>query len=140
MPTRLKPGVQAATRRDPHERRQVEGRLALVQRAGHNRDAAYTAIRDHQRKGEVMTGLLYLSPDSKDVHDQNETVAAPLYNLPRSCVRATTRCRSYSSSSADGRASRLNAASRRRTLQRGDDPSLRRARAAFAKQGEGGLE
>ena len=40
-----------------------------------NRDAAYAAIRDHQRKGEVMTGLLYISPDSKDVHDQNETVA-----------------------------------------------------------------
>jgi len=47
-----------------------------------NRDAAYQAIRDHQRKGEVMTGLLYLSADSKDVHDQNETVSAPLYNLP----------------------------------------------------------
>src|SRR5215211_2834599 len=47
-----------------------------------NRDAAYSAIRDHQRKGEVMTGLLYISPDSKDVHDQNETVAGPLYNLP----------------------------------------------------------
>ena len=47
-----------------------------------NRDAAYAAIRDHQRKGEVMTGLLYISPDSKDVHDQNETVGAPLYNLP----------------------------------------------------------
>jgi 2-oxoglutarate ferredoxin oxidoreductase subunit beta len=47
-----------------------------------DRDAAYAAIRDHQRKGEVMTGLLYLSADSKDVHDQNETVKAPLYNLP----------------------------------------------------------
>ena len=30
----------------------------------------------------MVTGLLYISPDSKDVHDQNETVAAPLYNLP----------------------------------------------------------
>ena len=47
-----------------------------------NRDAAYAAIRDHQRKGEVMTGLLYISTDSKDVHDQNETVGTPLYNLP----------------------------------------------------------
>jgi 2-oxoglutarate ferredoxin oxidoreductase subunit beta len=46
------------------------------------RDAAYEAIRDHQRKGEVMTGLLYISPDSKDVHDQNETVPAPLISLP----------------------------------------------------------
>ena len=47
-----------------------------------NRDAAYAAIRDHQRKGEVMTGLLFISPDSQDVHDQNETVGGPLYNLP----------------------------------------------------------
>jgi 2-oxoglutarate ferredoxin oxidoreductase subunit beta len=46
-----------------------------------NRDAAYAQIRDHQRKGEVMTGLLYLSPDSKDVHDQNDTVGAPLHSL-----------------------------------------------------------
>src|SRR6187401_108112 len=46
-----------------------------------DRDAAYEAIRDHQRKGEVMTGLLYISPDSKDVHDQNETVPAPLISL-----------------------------------------------------------
>jgi 2-oxoglutarate ferredoxin oxidoreductase subunit beta len=47
-----------------------------------NRDAAYAAIRDHQRQGEVMTGLLYLSPDSQDVHDQNETVPVPLTQLP----------------------------------------------------------
>jgi 2-oxoglutarate/2-oxoacid ferredoxin oxidoreductase subunit beta len=46
-----------------------------------NRDAAYSAIRDHQRKGEVMTGLLYISTDSRDVHDQNETVGTPLYSL-----------------------------------------------------------
>jgi 2-oxoglutarate ferredoxin oxidoreductase subunit beta len=47
-----------------------------------DRDAAYAHIRAHQRKGEVVTGLLYLSADSKDVHDQNESIAAPLYNLP----------------------------------------------------------
>jgi 2-oxoglutarate ferredoxin oxidoreductase subunit beta len=47
-----------------------------------DRDAAYAHIREHQKKGEVVTGLLYISPDSKDVHDQNETVAAPLFNLP----------------------------------------------------------
>ena len=46
-----------------------------------DRDAAYAHIREHQKKGEVVTGLLYISPDSKDVHDQNETVAAPLFNL-----------------------------------------------------------
>jgi 2-oxoglutarate ferredoxin oxidoreductase subunit beta len=47
-----------------------------------DRDGAYAHIRDHQKKGEVVTGLLYLSPDSTDVHDQNETVAPPLFNLP----------------------------------------------------------
>ncbi len=47
-----------------------------------NRDAAYAQIREHQHRGEVMTGLLYLSPDSKDVHDQNETVPVPLTQLP----------------------------------------------------------
>jgi 2-oxoglutarate ferredoxin oxidoreductase subunit beta len=47
-----------------------------------NRHAAYAHIRDHQKKGEVVTGLLYISPDSKDVHDQNDTVAGPLCNLP----------------------------------------------------------
>lgn len=29
-----------------------------------------------------MTGLLYISPDSQDVHAQNETVPGPLTNLP----------------------------------------------------------
>jgi len=47
-----------------------------------NRDAAYDYIRESQRKGEVATGLLFISPDSKDVHDQNETVAEALYSLP----------------------------------------------------------
>jgi 2-oxoglutarate/2-oxoacid ferredoxin oxidoreductase subunit beta len=47
-----------------------------------NRDAVYANIREHQKRGEVVTGLLYLSADSKDVHDQNDTVDGPLYNLP----------------------------------------------------------
>ena len=47
-----------------------------------DRDVAYAHIREHQRKGEVVTGLLYISADSKDVHDQNDTVPGPLYNLP----------------------------------------------------------
>ena len=47
-----------------------------------DRDAAYAHIREHQKKGEVVTGLLYINQDSKDVHDQNDTVDAPLYNLP----------------------------------------------------------
>ena len=60
-----------------------------------DRDGAYAHIREHQRKGEVVTGLLYLSPDSKDVHDQNDTVPGALYNCRTpSSARARTRCRS----------------------------------------------
>jgi 2-oxoglutarate ferredoxin oxidoreductase subunit beta len=46
-----------------------------------DRDRAYGYIRERQKAGEVVTGLLYLSPDSSDVHEQNNTVAAPLTQL-----------------------------------------------------------
>ena len=39
-----------------------------------DRDRSYAYIRERQKEGEVVTGLLYLSPDSSDVHEQNETV------------------------------------------------------------------
>ncbi|MEN3336534.1 MAG: 2-oxoglutarate/2-oxoacid ferredoxin oxidoreductase subunit beta [Acidobacteriota bacterium] len=47
-----------------------------------DRDLAYRHIRDRQKAGEVVTGLLYLSPDSKDLHDQSNTVSTPLTQLP----------------------------------------------------------
>jgi 2-oxoglutarate/2-oxoacid ferredoxin oxidoreductase subunit beta len=47
-----------------------------------DRDAAYAYIRDRQRAGEVLTGLLFLSPDSRDMHDQSDTVPRPLIELP----------------------------------------------------------
>src|SRR5215207_3510258 len=33
-----------------------------------DRDRAYAYIRDRQKDGEIVTGLLYISPDSKDMH------------------------------------------------------------------------
>ncbi len=47
-----------------------------------DRDRAYAYIRERQRGGEVLTGLLYLQPDSSDVHEQNNTVSQPLTRLP----------------------------------------------------------
>ena len=47
-----------------------------------DRDRAYAHVREHQRAGEVVTGLLYLSPDSQDMHDQMDTVTQPLVELP----------------------------------------------------------
>jgi 2-oxoglutarate/2-oxoacid ferredoxin oxidoreductase subunit beta len=47
-----------------------------------DRDTAYAYIRERQAAGEIVTGLLYLSPDAGDVHEQNNTVAMPLAQLP----------------------------------------------------------
>jgi 2-oxoglutarate/2-oxoacid ferredoxin oxidoreductase subunit beta len=47
-----------------------------------DRDRAYAYIRDRQREGEIVTGLLFISPDSQDVHEQNGTVEMALTNLP----------------------------------------------------------
>ena len=47
-----------------------------------NRDRAYAHVRERQSAGEVVTGLLYLSPDSQDMHAQIGTVPQPLVNLP----------------------------------------------------------
>jgi 2-oxoglutarate ferredoxin oxidoreductase subunit beta len=47
-----------------------------------DRDRAYDYIRDRQQAGEVATGLLYISGDSKDMLDQNGVVDASLTSLP----------------------------------------------------------
>jgi 2-oxoglutarate ferredoxin oxidoreductase subunit beta len=47
-----------------------------------DRDRAYAYIRDRQRAGEVVTGLLFISPDSRDMHAQSDTVPLPLTQLP----------------------------------------------------------
>jgi 2-oxoglutarate/2-oxoacid ferredoxin oxidoreductase subunit beta len=47
-----------------------------------DRDTAYTYIRERQKAGEVLTGLLYVSPDSRDMAEQNDLVPGPLTNLP----------------------------------------------------------
>jgi 2-oxoglutarate/2-oxoacid ferredoxin oxidoreductase subunit beta len=47
-----------------------------------DRDRAYEHIRKHQHAGEIATGLLYVSTDSKDMHAQAGTVATPLVELP----------------------------------------------------------
>ena len=47
-----------------------------------DRDKAYGYIRERQRAGEVLTGLLYISPESKDMHAQSETIGSALVNVP----------------------------------------------------------
>ena len=47
-----------------------------------DRDAAYAYIRDRQKAGEVLTGLLYVSGDSRDMAQQNELGDAALTTMP----------------------------------------------------------
>jgi len=47
-----------------------------------DRDTTYAYIRERQQAGEVATGLLYLSADSSDMHEQSNTVATPLVQVP----------------------------------------------------------
>ena len=47
-----------------------------------DRDRAYAYIRDRQKAGEIVTGLLYLSEDSQDMHAQSGTIESALVGMP----------------------------------------------------------
>ncbi len=47
-----------------------------------NREGAYAHIREHQERGEVATGILYVSDDGMDMVDQNNMVETPLTQMP----------------------------------------------------------
>jgi 2-oxoglutarate/2-oxoacid ferredoxin oxidoreductase subunit beta len=47
-----------------------------------DRDSAYAYIRERQRAGEVVTGLLHISTASQDMHEQAGTVNRALTELP----------------------------------------------------------
>ncbi len=43
---------------------------------------AHSYIREHQLKGQVVTGLLYINEAATDFHQRSETTEVPLVNLP----------------------------------------------------------
>jgi 2-oxoglutarate ferredoxin oxidoreductase subunit beta len=47
-----------------------------------DRDAAYAYVRDHQARGEVVTGLLYIDEHAPDMHAVSATVEQPLVEIP----------------------------------------------------------
>jgi 2-oxoglutarate ferredoxin oxidoreductase subunit beta len=47
-----------------------------------DRDMAYDMVREHQRAGEVATGLLYVSEESRDMHEQLGTIPESLTKVP----------------------------------------------------------
>ena len=46
-----------------------------------DRHAAYAYLKESQEKGEVATGLLYIKPDSVDLHGREKTTDTPLRDL-----------------------------------------------------------
>ena len=47
-----------------------------------NRETASAAIQERLKKGEFLTGLLYVDPSGKEFHDVNETPSIPLNQIP----------------------------------------------------------
>ena len=47
-----------------------------------NRAQAYSYLHDHQKLGEVVTGLLYIDEKQRDMHEVSNTVAQPLRDTP----------------------------------------------------------
>jgi 2-oxoglutarate ferredoxin oxidoreductase subunit beta len=46
-----------------------------------NRGSAIDYVRAHQRRGEFVTGLLYVAEGEPDLHSINQTTARPLSQL-----------------------------------------------------------
>jgi len=46
-----------------------------------NRISAITKLNEHQARGEIVTGLLYVDPEADDLHDHLHTVETPLNQL-----------------------------------------------------------
>ncbi|MCC7229281.1 MAG: 2-oxoacid:ferredoxin oxidoreductase subunit beta [Fimbriimonadaceae bacterium] len=47
-----------------------------------DRDRAYAYIRESQTKGEIVTGLLYVSEDSREMHEQLGSIPQSLTKVP----------------------------------------------------------
>jgi 2-oxoglutarate ferredoxin oxidoreductase subunit beta len=47
-----------------------------------DRSGAFAYIEEHQKRGEVVTGLLYIDADRKDMHDLAGTIDDDLVSMP----------------------------------------------------------
>jgi 2-oxoglutarate ferredoxin oxidoreductase subunit beta len=47
-----------------------------------DRTAVISCLREHEGRGEVVTGLLYVNESVPDVHEMNQTADRPLVDLP----------------------------------------------------------
>lgn len=84
------PRPAITTQYDPGAERRVQlhdGSIITLRKVSEDydptdRDRAYAHIRAHQQRGEVATGLLYISPDSRDMNEQINAVRQSLTTMP----------------------------------------------------------
>ncbi len=82
--------AQISAECDPGEAVSVtlhDGSMVRLRKTGHDYDptdraAAEAYIRRHQKRGEIVTGLLYVDEGSPDLHEVNATAARPLNDIP----------------------------------------------------------
>ena len=69
-----------------------------------DRISAMNAMQRARSKGEILTGLLYMNPDSADLHDVLETTGVPLNKLTKNelCPGSRRSPRSTQNSANDG--------------------------------------
>ena len=46
-----------------------------------NRAQAYSYLHEHQKRGEIVTGLLYIDEDQREMHDISNTVSDALRDI-----------------------------------------------------------
>ena len=47
-----------------------------------NKTAVLECLQEHQNRGEIVTGLLYLNETAPDIHELNQTPDTPLVDIP----------------------------------------------------------
>src|SRR4051794_9717751 len=65
-----------------HDGSVVRFRRVAAEYDPRDRDAAYAYVREHQARGEVVTGLLHIDESAADMHAVSGTVDRPLVEIP----------------------------------------------------------
>jgi 2-oxoglutarate ferredoxin oxidoreductase subunit beta len=75
-------GTSEAVSVTMHDGSTVRFRRVASEYDPRDRDAAYAHVREHQARGEVVTGLLYIDESAPDMHGVSGTIDRALVDIP----------------------------------------------------------
>jgi 2-oxoglutarate/2-oxoacid ferredoxin oxidoreductase subunit beta len=75
-------GAQGSTAVTMHDGSVVRFRSVPKDYDPTDRAAVMACLQEHQSRGEIVTGLLYVNETVANVHDMNQTTAIPLVDVP----------------------------------------------------------